>query len=213
MAVLGDAVVRGARALRWVLQRLVMIGLVVAGYFVFTGVQVWLTSRHHDARPAQAIVVMGAAQYDGVPSPDLLARVQDANNLWQRHLAPTIVVTGSKETGDKFTEAEASATWLTQHGVPPADIIEVGGDDSWTNLSLAAAALQKRGVTKILIATDGFHEDRSLAIASNLGLQAWPAPTPDSPIRGWATVPYYAKETVGVALGRIIGYSRLHRLG
>ena len=90
-----------------------MIGLVVAGYFVFTGVQVWLTSRHHDARPAQAIVVMGAAQYDGVPSPDLLARVQDANNLWQRHLAPTIVVTGSKETGDKFTEAEASASWLT----------------------------------------------------------------------------------------------------
>jgi uncharacterized SAM-binding protein YcdF (DUF218 family) len=190
-----------------------MIGLVVAGYFVFTGVQVWLTSRHHDARPAQAIVVMGAAQYDGVPSPDLLARVQDANNLWQRHLAPTIVVTGSKETGDKFTEAEASASWLTQHGVPPADIIEVGGDDSWTNLSLAAAALEKRGVTKILIATDGFHEDRSLAIASNLGLQAWPAPTTDSPIKGWATVPYYAKETVGVALGRIIGYSRLHRLG
>jgi len=213
VAVLGDAVVRGARALRWVLQRLVMIGLVVAGYFVFTGVQVWLTSRHHDARPAQAIVVMGAAQYDGVPSPDLLARVQDANNLWQRHLAPTIVVTGSKETGDKFTEAEASASWLTQHGVPPADIIEVGGDDSWTNLSLAAAALEKRGVTKILIATDGLHEDRSLAIASNLGLQAWPAPTTDSPIKGWATVPYYAKETVGVALGRIIGYSRLHRLG
>ena len=213
MAVLGDAVVRGARALRWVLQRLVMIGLVILGYLVFTGVQVWLTSRHHDARPAQAIVVMGAAQYDGVPSPDLLARVQDANDLWQRHLAPTIVVTGSKETGDKFTEAEASAAWLTQHGVPPADIIQVGGDDSWTNLSLAAAALEKRGVTKILIATDGFHEDRSLAIASNLGLQAWPAPTTDSPIKGWATVPYYAKETVGVALGRIIGYSRLHRLG
>jgi uncharacterized SAM-binding protein YcdF (DUF218 family) len=213
VAVLGDAVVRGARALRWVLQRLVMIGLVILGYLVFTGVQVWLTSRHHDARPAQAIVVMGAAQYDGVPSPDLLARVQDANSLWQRHLAPTIVVTGSKETGDKFTEAEASAAWLTQHGVPPADIIQVGGDDSWTNLSLAAAALEKRGVTKILIATDGFHEDRSLAIASNLGLQAWPAPTTDSPIKGWATVPYYAKETVGVALGRIIGYSRLHRLG
>jgi uncharacterized SAM-binding protein YcdF (DUF218 family) len=213
VAVLGDAVVRGARALRWVLQRLVMIGLVILGYLVFTGVQVWLTSRHHDARPAQAIVVMGAAQYDGVPSPDLLARVQDADNLWQQHLAPIIVVTGSKETGDKYTEAQASASWLTQHGVPPADIIQVGGDDSWTNLALAAAALEKRGVTKILIATDGFHEDRSLAIASNLGLQAWPAPTTDSPIKGWATVPYYAKETVGVALGRIIGYSRLHRLG
>lgn len=205
--------VRGARIIRWLLARLLLIVIVIGGYFVVTGVQVWLTSRHHDARPAQAIVVMGAAQYDGVPSPDLLARLQDANDLYQRHLAPTIVVTGSKETGDRYTEAEASATWLEQQGVPSADVIEVGGDDSWTNLSLAAQALQKQGVTKILIVTDGFHEDRSLAIASNVGLQAWPAPTTNSPIKGWATVPYYAKEAVGVALGRIIGYSRLHRLG
>jgi uncharacterized SAM-binding protein YcdF (DUF218 family) len=211
--VLGDVVVRGARIIRWLLARLLLIVIVIGGYFVVTGVQVWLTSRHHDARPAQAIVVMGAAQYDGVPSPDLLARLQDANDLYQRHLAPTIVVTGSKETGDRYTEAEASATWLEQQGVPSADVIEVGGDDSWTNLSLAAQALQKQGVTKILIVTDGFHEDRSLAIASNVGLQAWPAPTTNSPIKGWATVPYYAKEAVGVALGRIIGYSRLHRLG
>ena len=66
---------------------------------------------------------------------------------------------------------------------------------------------------KVLIVTDGFHEDRSLAIASNVGLMAWPSPATNSPIKGWATFPYYAKETVGVALGRIIGYSRLHRLG
>jgi uncharacterized SAM-binding protein YcdF (DUF218 family) len=205
--------VRGARAIRWVLQRLLIIGLVIAGYFVFTGVQVWLTSRHSDARPVQAIVVMGAAQYDGTPSPDLVARLQDADALWGRHLATTMVVTGSKETGDQFTEAHASAVWLEAHGVPAAAIIEVGGDDSWTNLSLAAAALHQRGMTKVLIATDGFHEDRCLAIASNLGLQAWPVPATDSPIKGWATFPYYAKETVGVALGRIIGYSRLHALG
>jgi uncharacterized SAM-binding protein YcdF (DUF218 family) len=205
--------VRGARAIRWVLQRLLLIALVLGGYLVFTGVQVWLTSRHHDARPVQALVVMGAAQYDGVPSPDLVARLQEADTLWKQHLASTIVVTGSKETGDQYTEAQASASWLEQQGVPAANIVEVGGDDSWTNLSLAAAALHQRGLTKVLIVTDGFHEDRSLAIASNVGLQAWPSPTTDSPIKGWATFPYYAKETVGVALGRIIGYSRLHRLG
>jgi len=213
VAVLGDAVVRGARALRWVLQRLLIIALLVGGYLVVTGVQVWLTSRHHDARPAQAIVVMGAAQYDGVPSPDLVARLQDASDLWHRNLAALVVVTGSKKPGDKYTEAEASASWLEQHGVPAADLLQVGGNDSWTNLSLAAATLHQRGITKVLVATDGFHEDRSLAIASNLGLQAWPAPTTDSPIKGWATIPYYLKETVGVAVGRIIGYSRLHALG
>ena len=76
---------------------------------VVTGVQVWLTSRHPDARPAQAIVVMGAAQYDGVPSPDLAGPAAGRRRLWQQHLAPIIVVTGSKEPGDQYTEAEASA--------------------------------------------------------------------------------------------------------
>jgi uncharacterized SAM-binding protein YcdF (DUF218 family) len=205
--------VRGARATRWVLQRLVLIGLLIGAYLAVTATQVWLTSRHHDARPAQAIVVMGAAQYDGAPSPDLVSRLQVASDLWHRHLATTVVVTGFKKRGDKFTEAQASAAWLEQHGVSAADIVEVGGNDSWTNLSLAATALHQRGLTKVLIVTDGFHEDRSLAIASNLSLQAWPVPTNQSPIKGWATVPYYAKETVGVAVGRVVGYSRLHRLG
>ena len=152
--------------MRWVLQRLVIITLVLAGYFVFTGAQVWLTSRHHDARPVQAIVVMGAAQYDGVPSPDLVARLDEASALWKRQLATTMVVTGSKETGDQFTEAHASAVWLEQHGVPTEHIVEVGGNDSWTNLSLAAAALHQRGMTKVLIVTDGFHEDRAAVTCS-----------------------------------------------
>ena len=199
--------------MRWVLQRMALLVLLFGGYLVVTGVQVYLTSRHHDARPAEAIVVMGAAQYNGVPSPDLVARLQDASGLWHRQLAGTVVVTGSRKPADKFTEAEASALWLGAHGVPSADIVEVGGTDSWTNLSLAAAALHQRGLTKVLIVTDGFHEDRSLAIASNLRLQASPVPASHSPITGWATLPYFAKETVGVAVGRVVGYSRLHRLG
>jgi len=205
--------VRGARAIRWVLQRIVIVGILVGGYLAVTAVQVWLTSRHDDARPVQSIVVMGAAQYDGVPSPDLVARLQDALNLWNRHLAGDIVVTGSKKPGDAYTEAQASEAWLAQHGVPPGDIIEVGGSDSWQNLSQAATALHQRGQVRVLVATDGFHEDRSLAIATQQGLQAWPVPAANSPITGWSTFPYFAKETVGVALGRIVGYSHLHKLG
>jgi vancomycin permeability regulator SanA len=210
---LGDVMVRGARAFRWVLQRIVIVGLVVGGYFVVTGVQVWLTSRHTDAHAAQAAVVMGAAEYDGVPSPDLTARLQDASDLWHRGLVSTIVVTGSKKPSDRYTEAQASATWLTQHGVPPADVMQAGGDDSWANLSDAASVLHDRGLERVLIVTDGFHEDRSLAIATTVGLQASPVPVQGSPISGWATVPYFAKETIGVAVGRVVGYSRLHQLG
>ncbi len=182
-------------------------------YFGVTAFQVWLTSRQYDPRSAQAIVVMGAAQYDGVPSPDLRARLEEALDLYQHGYAPVIMVTGAKEMGDKFTESEASAKWLEFHGVPAHAIMEVGGDDSWQNLADAAPELQHRGITKVLVVTDPFHEDRSMAIATDVGLTPYPTPTRTSPISGWSTVPYFAKETLGVGLGRIIGFSHLHALG
>jgi uncharacterized SAM-binding protein YcdF (DUF218 family) len=182
------------------------------GYVAVTGVQVWLTSRHSEERPVQAIVVMGAAQYNGEPSPDLAARLADAQSLWRRHLAPLVVVTGYKEAGDHYTEAQASGTWLVDHGLAADDIVEVGGNDSWANLLDAADALHQRKLDTVLIVTDGFHEDRCLAIASDVGLQAWPVPITNSPIKGWSVVPYFAKEAFGVAVGRVLGYSRLHDL-
>jgi uncharacterized SAM-binding protein YcdF (DUF218 family) len=199
--------------MRRVLRVVLLLLVLVVGYLAVTAVQVWLTSRHSEARPEEAAVVMGAAQYDGVPSPDLAGRLEEVDDLWRRHLVPLIVVTGYKEPGDQFTEAEASKTWLVAHGVPAGAIVEVGGDDSWANLTDAADALHQRGFDRVLIVTDGFHEDRSLAIATDVGLKAWPVPASDSPITGWSTVPYFAKETLGVALGRIVGFQRLHRLG
>jgi uncharacterized SAM-binding protein YcdF (DUF218 family) len=201
------------RLVRAILRPIFLLLLLVVGYLAVTAGQVWLTSRHTDPRPAQAVVVMGAAQYNGVPSPDLAARLQEAVDLWRRGLVPLVVVTGSKQPGDQFTEAQASGTWLAARGVPAGAIVEVGGDDSWANLSDAAAALRARHLDQVLIVTDAFHEDRSLAIATNVGLKAWPVPATMSPITGWSTVPYFAKETVGVALGRVVGYQRLHRLG
>ena len=189
-----------------------LILLVVVGILVYLGVtlvQVWLTGRHYDPRPAQAIVVMGAAQYDGVPSPDLAARLNEAELLWRDHLAPLVVVTGSKEPGDVYTEAEASARYLEAAGIPAGDISQVGGRDSWENMALASGVLLERGDRQVLVVTDRFHEDRSLAIASSVGLTGYPTPTTTSPIRGWSAVPYYLKEAVGVGLGRIIGFNHL----
>jgi uncharacterized SAM-binding protein YcdF (DUF218 family) len=189
-----------------------IVGLVVAVVVVYLGVtavQVWLTSLRYEPHPAGAIVVMGAAQYDGVPSPDLQARLNEARILWGQHYASTIMVTGSKEPGDQFTEAEASARYLEAHGIPARDILEAGGNDSWENLAEAAPILRDHGDRTVLVVTDPFHEDRSLAIASSVGLTPSPTPTRTSPIRGWSTVPYFAKETVGVGLGRIIGFDHL----
>ena len=73
----------------------------------------------------------------------------------------------------------------------------------------AAPQLLARHATTVLVTTDPFHEDRSMAIASSLGLTPSPTPTQTSPIKGWSTVPYFLKEAVGVGLGRIIGFNHL----
>jgi len=195
-----------------ILRIIVLLVGAIMVYFVITGVQVWLTARESSPQHASAIVVMGAAQYNGVPSPDLRSRLNEALSLYRAGLAPLIVVTGYKEPGDRFTEGEAGGRYLEDHGVPAAAVAEVGGSDSYENLVDADAVLRARGDSTVLITTDPFHEDRSLAIASGLGLAAYPTPTRTSPINGLSTVPYFLKETVAVGFGRVVGYQELSRL-
>ncbi len=207
------ATITGWRLLRFVLRLVALVVIVILVYLIVTAVQVWLTSRRYEPHHASAIVVMGAAQYDGVPSPDLRARLDEAGLLWHQGYATTIMVTGSKEPGDRFTEAQASERYLTAVArVPATDILEAGGNDSWENLADASPTLLARGDTTVLVVTDPFHEARSLAIASSLQLKPWPTPTLTSPIHGLSSVPFFAKETVGVALGRIIGFDHLSEL-
>jgi uncharacterized SAM-binding protein YcdF (DUF218 family) len=206
------ATLTGLRLLRFILRVVTFAVLLILVYLVVTAVQVWMTGRRYEPRAAGAIVVMGAAQYDGVPSPDLASRLDEAEILWRQHFASTIMVTGSKERGDVYTEAQASERYLVNAGIPSRDILEAGGSNTWENLSEAAPALLRRGDRTVLIATDPFHEARSLAVASSVGLNPYPTPTRTSPIKGFSTIPYYAKETVGMALGRIIGFNRLDAL-
>jgi uncharacterized SAM-binding protein YcdF (DUF218 family) len=209
-AVAGFFVLR--KLIKLIVKIILFVVLIAAIYFVVTFVQVWLTSRESDPVPSQAIVIMGAAQYNGVPSPDLLARLEEADTLYKEHLAPLVVATGAKEPGDHYTEAETEASWLEQNGVPGSAIKEVGGRTTWENLTLAEPVLKQLGITRLLIVTDGFHEDRCLAISSQLGFDPKPVPATQSPIKGWSTFPYFMKETAAVAIGRIIGYSHLEWL-
>jgi uncharacterized SAM-binding protein YcdF (DUF218 family) len=119
------------------------------------------------------------------------------------------MVTGGKRPGDLFTEGQAGVRYLEARGVPAADLAEVGGDDTWQNLSLAAPVLKARGATTVLIVTDPFHEHRSLAIATDQGLTPYPTPNPPGVISGVHTVPYYLRETLAVGVGRIIGYQHI----
>ncbi|MDQ4134196.1 MAG: YdcF family protein [Actinomycetota bacterium] len=192
-------------AMRIVAALLVLLTL----YFAVTFIQVWMASRRDAAQPAQAIVVFGAAQYDGRPSPVLKARLDHAMDLYRRDLAPVIVVTGGRQPGDRFTEATASANYLIERGVPDDDILrEVSGTSSWQSLAATAAFLEDRQITKVLLVSDPFHAMRIVAMADELGLDAHSSPAPDSPIQGLTAAKYMLRETAAVALARFIGYRR-----
>jgi len=185
-----------------------VVALLLA-YVAFTFLQVWLASRRDEAKPAQAIVVLGAAQYNGRPSSILKARLDHAYDLYARKLAPLIVVTGGKQPGDVYTEAASSAAYLAEKGVPDDAILrEVDGRNSWESLASASQFLKDRDIHSVLLVSDPFHSYRITAMASELGLQGHSSPTRTSPITGASVARYLLRETAAVAVGRIVGYRR-----
>ncbi len=208
----GRRPVRGRR--RVVLQVVALFVAGVVGYLAVSYWQVWQAAHQDQARPVQAIVVLGAAQYDGVPSPDLAARLDHTLLLWHERLAPVVVVTGGKERGDRYTEAAAGANYLAARGVAQADILrEVAGRNTWESLQSAAAFLEARGIRRVLLVSDPFHDERILLMTSELGLTSYVSPTPTSPLGHDAVDGHYVRETLEVAAGRIVGFRALVGLG
>lgn len=205
-----------ARAVDWpkILRRALLAAVVLpALYFAATFVQVWWTSRHDGARPAQAVVVLGAAQFDGRPSAVLRARLDHAAGLYRRKIAPVIVVTGGKADGDRFTEAAASANYLHTKGVPDGAILrEATGRTSWQSLAASARFLREKGIHDVVLVSDPFHAARIAGIASELGLSAATSPTRTSPIKGMSEFRHMVTEAAQVGVARVIGFRRLVRL-
>jgi uncharacterized SAM-binding protein YcdF (DUF218 family) len=186
-----------------------VVVLALSLYLGVTFVQVYGASRRDQARPAEAIVVFGAAQYDGRPSPVLQARLDHAYDLYEEHLAPVIVVTGGNQPGDRFTEATASANYLLAKGVPDDDVLrEVSGKSSWQSLAAVAGFLADRNIHQVLLVSDPFHSYRIAAMADELGLDAHASPTRSSPIVGLSELRYMGRETLAVAVGRVVGFRR-----
>ncbi|MBK5331668.1 MAG: YdcF family protein [Ilumatobacteraceae bacterium] len=184
--------------------------LLSISYYTVTLYQVHSVGRSDQARPVDAIVVMGAAQYDGRPSPQLAARLDHAADLWSAGVAKVMVVTGGNQPGDRFTEAEASADYLIERGVPAEAILqESRGHSSYASLDGVATMLHQRGLFRVLLVSDPFHSLRSRLIAQELGLVAYVSPTRTSPVRGKEATAKEMQEAAGIALGRIISFKRL----
>lgn len=201
---------RGRRRRRLIGRIAAALVVAVVGYYLMSLFQVWSTGRSDDARPVDAIVVMGSAQYDGEPSPQLAARLDHVVELWPQGVAPLVVVTGGKRPEDRFTEAEASAAYLVERGVPAGAILqENAGTNSYESLQGVEALLATQGLDEVLIVTDPYHAMRSRLIAEGVGLQAWVSPTPTSVVDGGESLVRHLREAAGVAIGRLIGFDRL----
>jgi uncharacterized SAM-binding protein YcdF (DUF218 family) len=198
---------------RWprrVASSTVALLVLAVGYYAVTLYQVHATGRSDQARQVDAIVVMGAAQYDGRPSPQLAARLDHAVELWSTGIAGVMVVTGGNQPGDRFTEAEASANYLVDRGVPAEAILqETVSHSSYASLDGVARLLHEHALFRVLVVTDPFHSLRARLIAEELGLVAYVSPTRTSPVQGNAAWAREFEEAAGIAVGRIIGFKRL----
>jgi uncharacterized SAM-binding protein YcdF (DUF218 family) len=145
--------------------------------------RIWQQGGVDERRPADAIVVLGAAQYDGRPSPVFEARLRHAVDLWDQGIAGAFVVTGGKLPGDRTTEAAVAREYALAHGVPASAIFgEDRAHNTLDSLTSVAAELRQRGMHSAVMVSDPTHMLRVLRIADDLGIEAYGSPTTTSPV-------------------------------
>jgi uncharacterized SAM-binding protein YcdF (DUF218 family) len=193
------------------LVRIVGAAVLASGLLVTsTALGIWWTARQ-DSRPASdAIVVLGSAQYNGVPSSIFEARLEHALDLYAEGVAPVIVTVGGRADGDQFAEAEAGRDYLARAGVPAEALLAVPeGADTLASIRSVATAFGERGWSSAVLVTDPWHALRAERMAGDAGLDAESSPTRQGPaVHTRATqVRYILRETAAYLLYRATGES------
>lgn len=192
---------------RWVLALLVIVVILIP---VVTWGRVWYTARQDQRPVSDAIVVLGASQYDGRPSPIFEARLNHAAELYWDGVAPAIVTVGGNQPGDNFTEGEAGRNWLIEVGIPAEQVVAVPeGADTVDSLEAVAAVFEEFDWSSAVIVTDPWHALRSRVIAEDAGMEAATSPSRSGPaVQTRETqVWYITRETASLMYYRLFGES------
>jgi uncharacterized SAM-binding protein YcdF (DUF218 family) len=153
--------------------------IAIPGYALFV---TWNAAHNPTIRSAEVIVVPGASQLNGAPGEVLLARLQEAKRLYSLGLAPLIITVGSGAPGDRTTEAASGAYWLRTHGVKRSAIISIPeGRDTRTQTAAYVSEMKKRKISNVIIATDPYHCNRAITMATDLDAIATCSPVTDGP--------------------------------
>lgn len=168
-----------ARGLGWLLAIAILLCVLVPGFISF---RVWQVARIDDRTSADAIVVLGAAQYNGVPTPVFQARLEHAADLFDEGVAPQVITVGGNQPGDTYTEAGSGRAYLTELGVPPTAILAVEtGSNTVGSLDAVAQTVKDQGGSSVVLVSDPTHSYRSRMMARDVGLEAWTSPTRHGP--------------------------------
>ena len=164
--------------------RLVIAGL-IAGFAIggYAAYRIWDQGNRDERTPADAIVVMGAAQYDGRPSPVFAARLDHAIALYHDGVAPRLIVTGGKREGDRTTEAASARSYAIEHGVPENAILsEDASRTTLQSIRRVAALMRDKDIGSAVFVSDPSHMLRVLRMASDEGIAGYGSPTRTSPL-------------------------------
>ena len=171
------------RIVKWATVLGIVLLIATSVYFAYLYRQIRDFAVRDEARPAEAIVVLGAAQYNGRPSPVLKARLDHAYDLYQKGFAHAIITTGSYGPDPNFSEAEVGRKYLVQRGVQVTDIVtEQGSGTTYDSIQATSGLLKAKGWKTTLVVSDGFHLFRVKRMFADNGVLAYTSPAPDSPI-------------------------------
>jgi uncharacterized SAM-binding protein YcdF (DUF218 family) len=197
-------VVGSLSPLRLLSRALVLLLLAAFGWFLWVGLLIHRYARVDEARPAGAIAVFGAAEYDGHPSPVLRARLAHALQLYQRGLAPLVITLGGG--GDwQYSEGGVGRNYLVAHGVPRDSVIaETVSGNTEESVRLLAAIVRTHGIASIVAVSDGTHLFRIHALCQAQGLTVYTSPRPAGrPISDWSQMERFGHELASYTLWRL----------
>jgi uncharacterized SAM-binding protein YcdF (DUF218 family) len=177
--------------------------LTLAALLVYFTMQVRRHAARDDPHPADVIVILGAAEYRGRPSPVLKARLDHGLELWRRKLAPRILTTGGAGGDPIFTEGEVGRTYLIRNNVPPeAIIVEPEGSTTAQSVAAAGEIMRRMGLRSCLVVTDGYHMFRARKMLEARGLKVYGSPRPSSAPDDWRYWWLCSRQAAGYLLWR-----------
>ena len=157
-----------------------------------------------EARPADVILVLGAAEYRGRPSPILEARLNHALFLYRKEMAPRIITTGGRGGDPMFTEGEVGRAYLSRHGIPSeAIIVESEGETTVHSTAAAAEIMRRMSLHSCIVVSDGYHIYRVKRMLQFQGIDVYGSPRPAEPRHGWRQEWIYLKQAIAFGLWRV----------